>query len=354
MQLTRTDVLRHRMHRQGLYRRTDTADVLELGIQHTGASLGQALAARVDAIPYDTTGLALAWTYRGAPHLHRDADLAPLATALVAASDADAQAKLSWSTPHVRRTGVAAAEAIRMTSAAARKLITEPMSKGAVSAALTRALPDGLAYACRGCRTTHVYEQLMRLAMLPAGIELDPDTTKLVLRPRSGWRVPKKSDPDTAIRRYLKFLGPATIGEVAGFLGTTEKELRPVWPGDLIECTVDGQPRYWDTEPEPVPDQQVVRLLPPMDPYLQARDRTLIVPDPVARKQLWKILGNPGALLADGEVLGTWRPKASGKKLTITVETFAPLPKPVRTAVDAEAARIAELRGATTLDLTVA
>jgi hypothetical protein len=51
----------------------------------------------------------------------------------------------------------------------------------------------------------------------------------------------------------------------------------------------------------------------------------------------------------DGEVLGAWRTKTSGRKLTLTVEQFAPLPPPVWDAVEEEAQRVAAVRGAATV-----
>jgi hypothetical protein len=62
---------------------------------------------------------------------------------------------------------------------------------------------------------------------------------------------------------------------------------------------------------------------------------------------LWPVLGRPGAVFVDGEVVGTWRPKASGAKLTIVVDEFAPLPAPARTQLEAEAERVAAVRGLT-------
>jgi Winged helix DNA-binding domain len=92
-------------------------------------------------------------------------------------------------------------------------------------------------------------------------------------------------------------------------------------------------------------------LLGAFDPYLQARDRDLIVPDKAVQKTLWPVLGRPGALLVDGEIAGTWRTKASGGKLTISVDAFGPLRPAVWKQVDAEAQRIGEVRGAQ--DVTV-
>lgn len=100
------------------------------------------------------------------------------------------------------------------------------------------------------------------------------------------------------------------------------------------------------------PEPDLVRLLGPFDPYLQARDRTLIVPDKSVHKTMWPVLGRPGALLVEGEIAGVWRTKATSKKLTITVEAFGPVPASVWKQVDAEAERVATVRGAADVSVT--
>ncbi len=97
------------------------------------------------------------------------------------------------------------------------------------------------------------------------------------------------------------------------------------------------------------PGPDVVRLLPPGDPFLQARDRALLVPDERHRAQLWKVLGNPGAILADGEVIGTWRTTSSGTRLDVTLAGFTTVPAPVRAAAEDEADRVRAVRGFSTL-----
>jgi hypothetical protein len=56
-------------------------------------------------------------------------------------------------------------------------------------------------------------------------------------------------------------------------------------------------------------------------------------------------VGGPGAVLVDGRLVATWRPRKKGKKLTVTVEPFASLTKATRADVAAEVASIATLRG---------
>jgi hypothetical protein len=194
----------------------------------------------------------------------------------------------------------------------------------------------------------------MRVSSLAAGLELEPGTAPPVLLRRKQGRTPQGPDL-TALRRlvlaYLTLLGPATPVEAAGYLEARRAELMAAWPEDgLVEVRLDGR-QAWVPEPQlellnapPAPDP--IRLLGGFDPYLQARDRDLIVPDKAAQKALWPVLGRPGALLVDGEIAGLWRPRSSGRKLRLTVEAFAPLPPSVWAQVEAEAERVAAVRGA--------
>jgi hypothetical protein len=151
-------------------------------------------------------------------------------------------------------------------------------------------------------------------------------------------------------RTYLRFLGPATIPDVADFLGADKTELAASWPEDLVEVDVDGRIGWFPQDRlaalrKPAEPPRV-RFLPPGDPYLQTRDRPLIVPDNTARKTLWRILGNPGALLVDGEIVAAWRAKAVGRRrLELRLEPFDELPPDIGPELEAEAARMAEARG---------
>jgi hypothetical protein len=88
-----------------------------------------------------------------------------------------------------------------------------------------------------------------------------------------------------------------------------------------------------------------VRLLPPRDPYIQMRDRATIV-DARYHQTIWKPVGEPGTVLMDGTIIGTWRPRKRGRNLTITVRSFHPLSSPARDALTNEAERVGPLRGA--------
>lgn len=331
--------------------------VLDIGVQDAaGEQARLAFDARLpDTPPVDAVGpghrLALVWSLRGAPHVHRRADLDALASALYPLSEADATGRLNETGPSLARKGMGAMEQYTTAVAAMREVVRKPMAKGAVSTAVTKAIPAAMHRECRACKTSHISDSAMRSAFLAAGLELDPGTAPPVLRRRTGARVAKKPSA-AALRKlvlgYLQLLGPATSGDVAGYLEARRADVEEIWPDGLVEVRVDGR-RAWLPEDrvgalQHAPDPDVVRLLGAYDPYLQARDRNLIVADKAVHKTLWPVLGRPGALFVDGEVAGTWRPKTSGATLTLQVEPFGALPPPVWEQVEAEAARVAAVR----------
>ncbi len=358
----RRRVLDYRIAAHGLHRGArDPADldVLDLGVQETNVGSARlALAARLPAgyvDPLADPALTLLWSLRGAPHLHRTADLPALATALWPLSDADAVARLAAERAALKAAGIGGLEAFTAVAEALREAVDgRPTTKGEASHGVTTRLSAAYSYDCRSCTATHVYGGLFQLVGLPAGVRLDPGAATTTLLPVAD-RPPipgAAAGTDALLRAYLRLHGPSTPAVAAGYLGSKKTSVRPAWPDDLVEVSVDGQ-QTWiaqdraDALLDAEPAAGVTRLLPPYDPFLQARDRDLLVPDEAHRKQLWRILANPGAVLADGELRGTWRAKVGAKgRVDVTVTPFAPLAARTRTAIDAEAERVASVRGA--------
>ena len=137
------------------------------------------------------------------------------------------------------------------------------------------------------------------------------------------------------------------------------KDVDAHWPTDVAEVEVDGERRWvLDADLDALrsagsgptggaDDAPTVRLLGPFDLFLQARDRETLVPAAAHRKALWPTLGRPGAVLVDGEVVGTWRPRASGGSLRLQVDRWVPWDPGPRGVRAPQAERLAEHRGAT-------
>lgn len=354
--MDRAAVLRLRVRAQQLDHppeaplKLDDVAILDIGVQDTGPDGGLwALALRgvdVSGLPEDD--LALAWTLRGAPHLYRRRDLAMVATAVQPYSEADAAKRIFDAAKPLREAGIGILDALDTVATEMRRIVTKPMVKGDVSTRLTARLDKPYLRFCRACNAIHSYELTFRLAALRGGLELQPGTSPPVLQRIPGFR--PAANPDErfdVVRAYLRLLGPATVKQVAEYVDAPVKEVKARWPADAVEVRVDGETRWMlgdATDPDGV---STTRLLGPFDLFLQARDRSTLVPDPARAKALWPVLGRPGAVLVDGEIVGMWRPRQSGSKLTVRVEAWSRVSGPVRRRIGEEAERLAAFRDST-------
>jgi hypothetical protein len=166
------------------------------------------------------------------------------------------------------------------------------------------------------------------------------------------WTVPPPEvDPREArlelARRYLHVFGPAAPATFAEWAG-----IRPLAAGSIAFEALAGSLTPVRT---PVGDAWILsrdepafrtqggpaaaaRLLPSGDAYfrLQGADRELLVPDADRRRKLWTPRVWPGAVLVEGEIVGTWR----RAQAYVAVEPWRRLARADREAVEAEAASL--------------
>ena len=326
----------------------DTA-VLDIGVQHTGTDGAKwALAARgVDVTALSDRELILLWTVRGAPHLYRRADVGKVAAAVEPFSEADAGKRIYTASKPLRAAGIDNLTALDEVAARMRAIVTKPTAKGDLSGRLSTVMSEPYLRFCQPCNATHVYEMPFRLAAVRAGLELQLDTSPPVLQRIPGFKKATAAGGFDLIRAYLHLLGPATAKQVADYLDAPLKDVKARWPDDVIEVMVDGEARSLlaaDEQALECADAKAIRLLGPFDLFLQARDRATLVADTAQAKQLWLTLGRPGAVLVDGELVGTWRPRQSGKTLRVAVEPWQKLSDATRKAVTEQAERLAAYR----------
>jgi hypothetical protein len=165
------------------------------------------------------------------------------------------------------------------------------------------------------------------------------------------WNVPRPDmDPLPArrelARRYLNVYGPGTALGFAKWAGIAarsaiaafdalDRSLTPVRTpiGDAFVLSEDEE--RLREKPRPAAP---ARLLPSGDAFylLQGPERALVLPEVKQRNALWTSRVWPGALLVDGEIVGTWR----RTQHEVTVETWARLSRSAREAVEAEASSL--------------
>ncbi|MBT2521411.1 winged helix DNA-binding domain-containing protein [Arthrobacter sp. ISL-28] len=132
--------------------------------------------------------------------------------------------------------------------------------------------------------------------------------------------------------RYLRSHGPATVRDFAWWSNTTLTEARAALPsisGQLVELEFGGT-SYW-LSPETaallddgVPGHRTVLALPGFDEFILGyTDRSLVLPPEHAQKI---VPGGNGvfkkAVVAGGEVVGTWGRQGTGRAAAIISEPF--------------------------------
>lgn len=162
------------------------------------------------------------------------------------------------------------------------------------------------------------------------------------------WSVPAPNmEPHEArlelARRYLHVFGPTTPAAFATWAGVPpmrgiatftalDRSLTPVRTplGEAWILSAD-EPLLSEVARPPAP----ARLLPSGDTWflLQGADRELLVPEERQRRALWPWRVWPGALLVDGEIVGTWR----RAEHLLTIQPWQRLSRAQRAAVEAEA-----------------
>ena len=162
------------------------------------------------------------------------------------------------------------------------------------------------------------------------------------------WTVPPPevapSDARRAlVRRYLHILGPGTPESFALWAGVRDVEAHPTFDALRKSLTAVRTPvgEAWilaRDEPgfrEPPGAPAAARLLPSGDSFWMrwGAERELIVPDTRTRALLWTPRVWPGAVLVEGEIVGTWR----RTNAVVEISPWQKLAPAQKQAVEAEA-----------------
>lgn len=388
-EVSKGDVIAFRLNAHHLTKRLGESGLLDAagrcGIQNSppGSAL-LALHARVRNLRQEQVGDAVseeksllqAWCMRGSPYYFPTADAAVFTTGALPPTEAAMRHFLPGVEQAVGRLGMSLAEAIGLTAGeiggvlTGRQLAIDELG-AKIAARVAAKLPE---------RQRDIWEEEGPYAR---GQPLGEGVVHFCIRilslqrvvcfaPRAGnksplvlvdeWLGPLVPDlaPEVAraelLRRYLRCYGPSTRADFAAWAGFHAHDTGPWW--NLIEdelIQVDFRGKSWILAEDldairSAPAPSGVRLLPPHDPYTQIRDRETIV-ETKYQREVWKSVGEPGTVLAGGKIVGTWRPGKSGRKLTLAVKAFGPLPNPDRKSIQNEAEQVARLRGVSSVNV---
>jgi Winged helix DNA-binding domain len=294
----------------------------------------------------DDGELVVAHIVRGAIHALAPDDFALYGRALIATDDDALGAQLGRQVQRLAaQKGFAPTAALAEVATATKRALAggRALSKNELHDEYRARVGADLMPWCKGCKSHHVAPMLWRYATVQAGARLDSERRYVQGKPG---RAPAARE---AVRRFLRFYGPATEGDFADWTGVPKPDATRLWKavdGELSEVGT-GKRKGWllsddvgDLDaPEPATG---IRLIPPGDPYLQKPNRPLLAPEAELRKRLFRPVASPGAVLANGRLVGLWRAKAKRDKAEISVEKLGRI---ARADLEEEAQRVAGLRG---------
>lgn len=165
-----------------------------------------------------------------------------------------------------------------------------------------------------------------------------------------GEPIPDERSPELLVVRYLAAFGPATAADVQTWsgLGRLDPALAAVRPKLRSFRDEDGR-ELLDLPRAPRPPEDTpapVRFLPEWDNLLLAHaDRRRVVTDVHRKALVTKNLLIPPTFLVDGFAAGRWRIAGAGKRPTLELEPFAPLPRRTRDALEEEGERLLRFLG---------
>ena len=144
-----------------------------------------------------------------------------------------------------------------------------------------------------------------------------------------------KNAGENLVRKYLHCYGPANVATFMQWLGCSKKQAQRLWNTLLDEMEpveVLGKKAFILSEDKetlfapPAPQRELL-LLGAHDPYLDQRDRRVLLEDPLQQRQVFKTVGNPGAIVHLGKIVGVWASKKKGKQMDVKLTLWEKVPR---------------------------
>ena len=382
----RSKVLGYRLSGHNLSERLPAERLLEAsgacGVQNSPpGSAALSLLARVDGLTPEMVRSALldrsmmeAWSMRASPHLFPTALAGVFGPCLVPDERTYADVVIGM-VPLLDEMNIDMSEAYRMSEQAVkaeldgREMLKDELAERSairIAPALndeqrgTWTLDSGLGRGVtRGEAVVRFALYLMGMRGTVCFAEHHDGRSPLVLTERWLGHEIGEADCRELVERYLRCYGPSTERYFAEWSGAGIERAAEMWrrcEGSMSEVVVDGRTMFLLDEQLELLEGALLsegaRLLPPHDPYLQQRDRAILVPQQERRRELWRTAGSPGAVLCGGEIVGTWRPRKKGTLLRLNVRAYRALSLEEREDIDREAALMAPFRKVRSVDVT--
>lgn len=136
------------------------------------------------------------------------------------------------------------------------------------------------------------------------------------------------------VKKFLHFYGPSTPAALTSWLGCSPQQTARLWKtaeADMQAVQIGKAKRYMLAEDIPLlcgdaPSSGIL-LLGAHDPYLDLRDREIVLENKTLQRRVWRTVANPGAILKDGQIVGIWKSKTAKNRMEIRAELWEHLPE---------------------------
>jgi len=382
--MTREQILAFRYHRHHLDRSLTRKDIVEsarAGFQTgvPGTTL-LALAARIkdlkaadleDALQ-DKKSLVEVHCLREATYIVPSEDFAIFTKGVYPTNEDDLGYFMRPGTGQLKANHVDIMEVVDAAAKVMREVLkNKALTQDEIHAEWRKKLPKKFLWECRGCKSFHLHYSVVASICANGeacfGPMIDGDSAFTLAKnwlPKTLFdRAQKMKQEDAShelVRRYLQFFGPADVSMFASWAGISKHQASEIWKlleNELLEIPFAKKTLFLlkkdQKEFNSAKSPKGVHLLPARDPFLDQRDREIIIPEKKLHSKVWKVLANPGALLVDGEVEGTWRVQKKGKTLNFGFETFHKPSHAIKSEIDLQCERITMLRGCESFKLEI-
>lgn len=135
------------------------------------------------------------------------------------------------------------------------------------------------------------------------------------------------------VRKFLHCYGPSTVDYFMNWLWCSPQQAHRLWntiADEILPVGVEGKTCYMlavdmDSLLSAESDKEELILLGAHDPYLDMKDRTVILENQSFHKTVWRFVANPGAVLKGGRIIGIWKTKTLKDKLDASMTLWEPI-----------------------------
>lgn len=332
-------------------------------------------ASDVEQALVDSKRLIQTWSLRGTPHVFPTREMPVFTHALVPPDEAALRFLIRGAGPLLDQVGITAQALADYAEHGVRLALDQRtiVSKKRLDSVISRAIREQLPGSCHAAwdlpspfaANQTVGEALSSFAFRQLGMRGTvcfagrSGNQPMFARTDQWLTVMPPTLPFTAsaallVKKYLRCYGPSTLAHFGQWVGLQPQHAQRLWNTVIedLEYVDFAGVSTWIHRDESAALQNSsspagVRLLPPLDPWVQLRDHSTILSASALQRRVWRAQGWPATVIHRGRIIATWRSSTNQDRLYLHIDTLEPLTPLLRAMIEAETLNLARFKGQT-------